>query len=59
MAVGALTPRPPALRRELRYTGQLDNVSVEVWSAAGPTIDRNGDTITITVGTSVIRLKAK
>jgi hypothetical protein len=56
------TPRPAAgvnLRRELRYTGQLDNVSVEVWSAAGPTVDRNGDTITITVGTSVIRLKAK
>ena len=59
LAVGASTSRPSALRRELRYTGQLDNVSVEVWSAAGPTIDRNGDTITITVGTSVIRLKAR
>ena len=59
IAASASTPRPTGLRRELRYTGQLDNVSVEVWSAAGPTIDRNGDTITITVGTSVIRLKAR
>lgn len=59
IAASASTPRPSGLRRELRYTGQLDNVSVEVWSAAGPTIDRTGDTITITVGTSVIRLKAR
>jgi hypothetical protein len=59
IAASGPTPRPSALRRELRYTGQLDNVSVEVWSAAGPTVDRNGDTITITVGTSVIRLKAR
>jgi hypothetical protein len=59
LAASASTPRPTGLRRELRYTGQLDNVSVEVWSAAGPTIDRKGDTITITVGTSVIRLKAR
>jgi membrane-associated protease RseP (regulator of RpoE activity) len=59
LAASASTPRPAGLRRELRYTGQLDNVSVEVWSAAGPTIDRKGDTITITVGTSVIRLKAR
>lgn len=60
-AIAATTPTPglaPA-RRELRYTGQLDNVSVEVWSAAGPTVDRTADTITITVGTSVIRLKVK
>lgn len=57
-AVGS-APRPTAMKRELRYTGQLDNVSVEVWSSAGPTIDRNADTITITVGTSVIRLKAR
>ena len=59
IAASASTPRPSGLKRELRYTGQLDNVSVEVWSAAGPTIDRTGDTITITVGTSVIRLRAR
>ncbi len=59
IAARSAMPRPAAMRRELRYTGQLDNVSVEVWSAAGPSIERTGDTITITVGTSVIRLKAK
>ena len=62
-AIYAYTPRtpapatPPAIRRELRYTGQLDNVSVEVWSAGGPTIEKVGDTLTITVGASVVRLK--
>ena len=59
-AIAAAAPRapaPPSMRRELRYTGQLDNVSVEVWSAGGPTVERNGDTIVITVGASVVRIK--
>lgn len=62
-AIAAYTPRPPApatrpsIRRELRFTGKLDNVSVEVWSAGGPTIEKMGDTMTITVGASVVRLK--
>jgi membrane-associated protease RseP (regulator of RpoE activity) len=51
------TPAPPSVRRRLRYTGQIDNVSVEVWSPGGPTIDRIGDTMVITVGTSVVRIK--
>jgi membrane-associated protease RseP (regulator of RpoE activity) len=60
-AIAASTPRPAAraARRELRYTGSLDNVSVEVWSAGGPTVERVGDTMVITVGGSVIRIKAK
>jgi hypothetical protein len=45
------------MRRQLRYTGQMDNVSVEVWSPGGPTIDRIGDTMVITVGSSVVRIK--
>ncbi|MEO7367029.1 MAG: PDZ domain-containing protein [Gemmatimonadaceae bacterium] len=53
------TPAVPAARRELRYTGQLDNVGVEVWSSGGPNVERVGDTMTITVGGSVIRLKVK
>jgi len=52
-----LTPAPPSVRRRLRYTGQIDNVSVEVWSPGGPTIDRIGDTMVITVGSSVVRIK--
>ena len=51
------TPTPPSMRRQLRYTGQMDNVSVEVWSPGGPTIDRIGDTMVITVGSSVVRIK--
>ena len=51
------TPPTPSTRRQLRYTGQLDNVSVEVWSAGGPTVDKIGDTMVITVGTSVVRIK--
>ena len=53
------TPRALAAKRELRYTGQLDNVSVEVWSVGGPTIEKSGDTMVITVGASVVRLKVK
>ena len=55
------TPAPRALaaKRELRYTGQLDNVSVEVWSPGGPTVEKSGDTMVITVGASVVRLKVK
>lgn len=61
-AIAAVTPRPPrtpapAARRQLRYTGQIDNVSVEVWSSGGPTVDKIGDTMVITVGTSVVRIK--
>lgn len=59
IAAAAPTPRAAAARRELRYAGQLDNVSVEVWSAGGPTVERSGDTMVITVGTSVVRLKVK
>ena len=51
------TPAPPSMRRELRYTGQLDNVSVEVWSAGGPTVEKIGDTMVITVGASVVRIR--
>ena len=53
----APTTSPPRVRSELRYTGKLEDVSVEVWSAAGSTVERIGDTMVITVGTSVIRLK--
>jgi membrane-associated protease RseP (regulator of RpoE activity) len=59
-AVEGVTPRAatrPAMRRELRYTGQLDNVTVEVWSAGGPSVEKVGDTMVITIGTSVVRLK--
>ena len=59
-AMAATTPRtpaPPSMRRELRYTGQIDNVSVEVWSAGGPTVEKIGDTMVITVGASVVRIK--
>jgi hypothetical protein len=67
-AVAARTPRPPrtpatavapaAPRRELRYTGKLEGVAVEVWSSAGSSVERVGDTMVITVGGTVIRLKA-
>lgn len=59
-AVAATPPRAPvapAMRRELRYTGQVDNVSVQVWSVGGPTVERVGDTMVITVGASVVRIK--
>ena len=62
-AIAERAPRPPrapsspTARRELRYTGQIDNVFVEVWSPGGPTVDRIGDTMVITVGTSVVRIK--
>ena len=51
--------RAPAASRELRYTGQLDNVKVQVWSAGGPTVERVGDTMIITVGTSVVRIQVQ
>jgi hypothetical protein len=51
-------PRPASGRSSLRYTGRLRNVDVEVWSPAGATVQRDGDTITINVGGSTIRLKA-
>ena len=51
-------PRPMSGRSSIRYTGRLRNVDVEVWSPAGATVQRDGDTITINVGGSTIRLKA-
>lgn len=59
-ALAATLPRPPvpaSMRRELRYSGQLDNVSVQVWSVGGPTVEKSGDTMVITVGASVVRIK--
>jgi membrane-associated protease RseP (regulator of RpoE activity) len=68
-AIAATTPRAPTaraapgapvaprFRRELRYTGKLEDVTVEVWSPAGTTVERVGDTMVITVGTSIVRLK--
>lgn len=53
----AATTVRPSLRRELRYTGELDNVSVEVWSTGGPTVEKVGDTMVITTGSSVVRIK--
>ena len=47
----------PSARRQLRYSGTMDNVTVEVWSPGGPTVDKVGDTMVITVGTSVVRIK--
>lgn len=61
-AIAARTPQPampPSMRRELRYSGQIDNVTVDVWSAGGPTVEKIGDTMVITVGTTVVRLKVK
>jgi hypothetical protein len=45
------------MRRELRYSGQLENVTVEVWSPGGPTVEKIGDTMVITTGASVVRIK--
>ena len=45
-------------RNTLRYTGRVSNVDVEVWSPQAATVQRDGDTITITVGSSTIRVKA-
>jgi hypothetical protein len=45
------------MRRELRYSGTLDNVTVEVWSPGGPSIEKTGDTMVITVGASVVRIR--
>ncbi len=57
-AIAARSPRAAAARtRPLRYTGRLDDVSIEVWSAAGANVERLGDTITISVGGSTVRLK--
>ena len=56
-AAGPRTTIRPSLRRELRYTGELDNVSVEVWSTGGPTVEKIGDTMVITTGSSVVRIK--
>lgn len=52
-------PRPTSGRSSLRYAGKLRGVDVEVWSPAGATVKRDGDTMTINVGGSTIRLKAK
>jgi hypothetical protein len=55
-----LVARPgfAASTRPLRYTGKLRDVSVEVWSPAGPTVEQIGDTLIITIGNSVVRLTA-
>jgi hypothetical protein len=47
------------MRRSLRYSGKLDDVTVEVFSAGGPTVERVGDTMIITIGGSVVRLKVE
>ena len=52
-------PRSTSGRSSLRYTGRLRGVDVEVWSPAGATVERDGDTMTINVGGSTIRLKAR
>lgn len=61
IAARASTPAvpavPPRARRELRYTGKLDNVSVQVWSVGGPSVEKVGDEMIITVGGSVVRIK--
>ncbi len=65
-SAGRAAPSAPAARAaiaagrrsELRYTGKIEDVSVEVWSTAGSTVERVGDTMVITVGGTVIRLKA-
>ena len=56
-ATPAVAPVPPSMRRELRYSGRLEDVTVEVFSAGGPTVERVGDTMIITVGSSVVRIK--
>ena len=58
IAAGAPSTRPPRVeRRPLRYTGKFDDVSVEVWSSGGPTVERIGDTMVISVGGTVVKLK--
>jgi hypothetical protein len=56
-ARAATPPTPPIARRPLRYTGKFEGVSVEVWSAGGPTVERIGDTMVISVGGTVVKLK--
>jgi hypothetical protein len=57
VAAARPTTSPPRAARELRYTGKIDDVSVEVWSTAGSSVTRVGDTMVITVGATVVRLK--
>lgn len=45
-------------RNTLRYTGRVSNVDVEVWSPQAATVQRDGDTITISVGATTVRVKA-
>jgi hypothetical protein len=59
VAASRPTTPPPRAARELRYTGKIDDVSVEVWSTAGSSVTRVGDTMVITVGGTVVRLKAE
>jgi hypothetical protein len=51
-------PSAASRRNTLRYTGSLKNVGVEVWSPQAATVQRDGDTLTITIGASTVRLKA-
>lgn len=44
-------------RNTLRYTGKVSNVDVEVWSPQAATVQRDGDTITISVGATTVRVK--
>jgi hypothetical protein len=43
--------------RPLRYSGKVRDVSIEVWSGSGTTAEQVGDTLIITIGNSVVRLK--
>lgn len=54
-----LTRRPgfASESRPLRYTGKVRDVSIEVWSGSGTTAEQVGDTLIITIGNSVVRLK--
>lgn len=45
-------------RNTLRYTGRVSNVDVEVWSPQAATVQREGDTITISLGATTVRVKA-
>jgi membrane-associated protease RseP (regulator of RpoE activity) len=51
-------PRSMSGRSSLRYSGRWRGVDVDVWSPVGATVQRDGDTMTINVGGSTIRLKA-
>jgi hypothetical protein len=51
-------PSAASRRNTLRYTGNLKNVGVEVWSPQAATVQRDGDTLTITIGASTVRLRA-